>query len=74
MVLQHLFEPLRQLKIQFKCGPHSTMDSILVLHPVAPGPIPGAPEVFSDKFFREGKNCCDEKGSMLLRLIGSAAA
>ena len=37
------------------------MDSILASHPAAPGWIPGIPEVFTEKFFREGKNCLDEK-------------
>ena len=42
-------------------GPHRTMDSILALHPAAPGWIPGIPKVFTEKFFWEGKNCLDEK-------------
>ena len=37
------------------------MDSILASHPAAPGLIPGISKVFSKKFFREGKNCLDEK-------------
>ena len=42
-------------------GAHGTMDSVLALHPAAPGSIPGIPEVFTEKFFREGKYCLDEK-------------
>ena len=42
-------------------GPDSFMDSILASHPAAPGSIPNITKVFSEKFFREGKNCLDEK-------------
>ena len=42
-------------------GLHSTMDSILAMHPAAPGSIPGVPKVFSKTFFQEGKICLDEK-------------
>ena len=30
-------------------GPHSTIDSVLALHPAAPGLNPGVPEFFSEK-------------------------
>ena len=37
----------------YQGGPQSTIDGILASYPVALGSIPGIPEIFSEKFFRE---------------------
>ena len=49
------------LNLRGRPQPHSTIDSVLALQPAAPGSIPGVPEVFSETFFREGRNWLDEK-------------